>query len=226
MNPPLVAKDLPVTRIVYVRHGESNSTVARSIGGHRTCSGLSPLGVQQAERLRDRWKSAPEFVPDVVIASQFARARQTAEIIAEAFGSPELLIEPGFGEHDPGPECDGMMFDDFVDRYGNGSWEDDPFGITFPGGETLAAFHYRVGSTVRRIVDERPDQTILVACHGGVIDAVLRQALKTVPTGVFNINTLNTSITELHLQRPNRWSLRRYGDVAHLAGLPASTNEA
>ena len=47
-------------------------------------------------------------------------------------------------------------------------------------------------------------------------------ALKTVPTGGFMINTLNTSITELTLVRPNMWSLRRYGDAAHLAGLPAA----
>ncbi|MCU1359202.1 MAG: hypothetical protein JWN99_491, partial [Ilumatobacteraceae bacterium] len=64
-----------VTRLIYVRHGESNTTVARVIGGHRTCSGLSPLGVQQAERLRDRWIERPEFAPDVIIASHFQRAR-------------------------------------------------------------------------------------------------------------------------------------------------------
>lgn len=212
-----------MTRLIYVRHGESNTTVARVIGGPRSCSGLSPLGVQQAERLRDRWKSAPEFVPDVIIASQFLRARQTAEIIAEAFGAPQVVVEDGFGEHDPGPECDGMTMDDFVDRYGTGAWEDDPFGVTFPGGETLAGFQYRIGAAVRRVIDERPGQTVVVVCHGGVIDAVLRQALRTSPVGVFTINTLNTSITELELQRPHRWSLRRYGDVAHLAGLPAST---
>ena len=32
------------TRLVFVRHGESNTTVARVIGGYRTCSGLSPVG--------------------------------------------------------------------------------------------------------------------------------------------------------------------------------------
>ena len=55
-------------------------------------------------------------------------------------------------------------------------------------------------------------------------EGVLRQALKTAPTGGFNINTLNTSITELELVRPNRWALRRYGDTAHLHGLPVATN--
>ena len=37
-----------MTRFIYVRHGESNSTVTRTIGGHRTCTGLSELGHQQA----------------------------------------------------------------------------------------------------------------------------------------------------------------------------------
>ncbi|MEN9504828.1 MAG: hypothetical protein RI958_754 [Actinomycetota bacterium] len=212
-----------MTRLVYVRHGESNTTVARVIGGSRTCSGLSPLGVRQAERLRDRWSTTPEFRPDVIISSHFARARQTAEIIAEAFVGAEIVIDEGFGEHDPGPECDGMTMDEFVERFGTGAWEEDPFGVTFPGGETLAAFQYRVGAAVRRLVDERRGQTILVSCHGGVIDAVLRQALRTTPTGTFTINTLNTSITELQLEHPHRWSLRRYGDVAHLAGLPTGT---
>lgn len=212
-----------MTRLIYVRHGESNSTVARVIGGPRTCTGLSPLGVQQAQALRDRWTTAPEFTPDLVIASHFPRARQTAEIVAEAFGSPEIVTDEGFGEHDPGVDCDGMTMAAFVERWGTTSWEEDPFGVTFPGGETIAEFHFRVGTAVRRLVDTHPESTILIACHGGVIDTVLRQALKTAPTGSFNINTLNTSITELELVRPNRWSLRRYGDTAHLHGLPAAT---
>jgi probable phosphoglycerate mutase len=212
-----------VTHLIYVRHGESNTTVSRTIGGHRTCSGLSPLGVQQAERLRDRWLQHPEFVPDVVIASHFQRAKQTADIVAQAFAGADVVTDDGFGEHDPGPDCDGMSMEAFVDRFGVGSWEDDPFGVTFPGGETLAQFHFRIGTAVRRIVDRHPDKTVLVVCHGGVIDAVLRQALKTVPTAGFTVNTLNTSITELTLVRPNMWSMRRYGDAAHLAGLPASS---
>ncbi len=32
---------IPITtRFVYVRHGESKSTVARTIGGPRSCAGL------------------------------------------------------------------------------------------------------------------------------------------------------------------------------------------
>jgi 2,3-bisphosphoglycerate-dependent phosphoglycerate mutase len=213
----------PVTRLVYVRHGESNSTVSRTIAGFRTCTGLSPLGVQQAERLRDRWRANPEIEPARILTSHFARAKQTAEIIGTAFPGVPIEEDERFGEHDPGPDCDGMAMSDFVAAFGTESWEDDPFGVTFPGGETLALFHYRVGAAIRSLVDDHPDQTVLVVCHGGVIDAAMRHALRTPSTGAFLLWTVNTSITEFTLSRPNKWVLRRYNDAAHLAGLPASS---
>jgi probable phosphoglycerate mutase len=212
-----------VTRLVLVRHGESNTTVARVIGGHRTCSGLSDLGRQQAERLRDRWATGDEFSADVLISSHYARARDTAEILAPSLGGLEVLEDQGFGEHDPGPDCDGMSFDEFVERFGTGWWEGDPFGTSFPGGETVAAFQFRVGQAIRRTVDAYADTTIVIVCHGGVVDAALRLALKAPPTGSFEIHTLNTSITEVHLVKDNMWRLIRYNDVGHLAGLVAHT---
>jgi 2,3-bisphosphoglycerate-dependent phosphoglycerate mutase len=207
---------------VLVRHGESKTTVARVIGGPRTCSGLSLLGRQQAERLRDRWAGG-ELQPDVLISSHYVRARETAEIIAPALGRLAVVEDPGFGEHDPGPDCDGMSFDSYVEQYGSGWWEGDPFGTSFPGGETIAAFQFRIGQTIRRTVETYKDQTVVVACHGGVVDAALRLALKSPGTGGFEIHTLNTSITELQLVKDNLWRLIRYNDIAHLAGLPAQT---
>ena len=208
-----------MTRLVLVRHGESQVTVDRIVGGPRSCKGLSPFGRTQAERLHDRWSSSPEFVPDVVYSSAYPRARETAEIVAPALASREILIEPDLGEHDPGPDCDGLTYIEFEQKFGNPDWENDPYGVTFPGGETIAQFQLRVGTAVRRLVDEHPDATAVVFCNGGVIDTVLRQALRTFGTGSFEIHTKNTSITELELVRSGRWRLIRYNDVAHLVGL-------
>lgn len=208
---------------MLVRHGESKTTVARVIGGHRTCTGLSELGRQQAERLRDRWLVGGEIEADVLICSQYARARETAEVIAPAIGDLAIVEDAGFGEHDPGPDCDGMAFDDYVERYGAGWWEGDPFGTSFPGGETIAAFQFRVGQAIRRTIDQYADKTVVIACHGGVVDAALRLALKAPGTGAFEIRTFNTSITELHLVKDNLWRLIRYNDIGHLVGLPMQT---
>ena len=44
-----------------------------------------------------------------------------------------------------------------------------------------------------------------MCCHGGVINAVLRLALKASAVGDFELFTTNASITELMLIRPGRW---------------------
>ena len=208
-----------MTRLVLVRHGESQVTLDRIIGGRRSCRGLSVHGRRQAESLRDRWTASPEFRPDVVIASDFARARETAEIVAATWSSPPIEIDPGFGEHDPGPECDGLPYSEFEARFGNPDWDHDPWSVTFPGGETIAEFHLRVGSAVRALVERHADRVAVVFCHAGVVDAVLRQSLRTFATGGFEILTANTSITEVELVRTGRWRLIRYNDAAHLVGL-------
>ena len=216
-----------MTRLILVRHGESNVTVARIIGGPRTCNGLSSLGRQQAERLRDRWLADPEFTADVLIASQYPRAFETMQIVAPVLGDLPIVRDDGFGEHEPGPECDGLSYQEFIERNPELSkrWDDhDPFATTFPGGETVAAFQFRVGTALRLLVDAHEGKTLVVVCHGGVIDAVLRFVLRAPAMGAFEINTLNTSITEMVLVRPNTWRLVRYNDTAHLAGLPAHTN--
>ncbi|HUF98814.1 MAG TPA: histidine phosphatase family protein [Ilumatobacter sp.] len=210
------------TRVVLVRHGESNATVSRTIGGPRTCTGLSDLGRLQAARLADRLAATGEVAADVLYSSGYPRAIETGEIIAPALGV-DLTFETGFGEHDPGPECDGLSFIDFVDRYGAPDWEHDPYGVTFPGGESIAEFDVRVGSTLSKAVHRHRGATIVVVCHGGVIDRIFRALLRQPSTGMFELNTGNTSLTEFVHVAPGKWQLVRYNDLAHLSGLPAAT---
>ena len=210
------------TKVILVRHGESNVTVQRVVGGPRTCSGLSELGVRQAERLRDRLAETGELDASALYASGYPRALETAGIIAPSLGL-DVRTEVGFGEHDPGPQCDGLTFREFVDRHGRPNWDGDIHGVTFPGGETTAAFHYRVGAALSPVVAEHAGSTIVVVCHGGVIDAVFRLLLGLPQSGAFELHTLNTSLTEFATVKPGKWRLARYNDSAHLAGLPAET---
>lgn len=220
------SEDSPPTTLVLIRHGESNVTVNRVLGGYRTCSGLSPLGVEQVQRLCGRFLETGELRPDVLISSNFQRAIETAELIAPAFEGIEIEVDPAFGEHDPGPDLDGITFVQYVDRFGNPDWTSDPHAEVFPGGETLAAFHHRVGAAISQRVRQHAGQTIVISCHGGVIDGVFRQLLRTAPTGVFELNTDNTAITEFRLTRAGRWRLVRYNDSTHLHGLPTHTPRA
>jgi broad specificity phosphatase PhoE len=213
------ANEYVPTRVVLVRHAESMASVDGVIGGPRTCVGLSPFGRRQAVALRDRLATTSEISADALYASTYPRAIETAEIIAPALGGLDVKVDDGFGEHDPGPDCDGLTYDAFLERHGFPDWENDPHGVSFPGGETVAEFHHRVGVALRAAVERHSGQTLVVVCHGGVVDAAVRIALRTPSTGGFEVRTKNTSITEIVLVRPGRWRLERYNDHAHLAAV-------
>ncbi len=163
----------------------------------------------------------------MLISSDYQRAIETAEVIRSALGPTvrdrAVPRRVGFGEHDPGPELDGMTFDAYVDRYGTPDWNGDPHAEVFPGGETTAQFHARVHDELDRTLDEHRGSTIVVSCHGGVVDAVFRRLLGLPVTGGFELHTLNTSLTEFESTANGRWRLTRYNDAAHLHGLPEAT---
>ncbi len=213
----------PNTRMVLVRHGESVASHERFIAGYRTCRGLTELGRRQAAALRDRLARSGEIRADVLVASNFLRAMQTAEILAPAFGDVPVMEDPGVGEHDPGPICDGLTFAEFVERFGDNRDWDDPYHDNFTGGETISAFHHRVATALHDLAAEHRGKTVVVACHGGVVDVAFRSFLRLSIAGGFELHTLNTSITSFERVAATRWKLERYNDSAHLEGLPAQT---
>lgn len=221
------------TTITLIRHGESKVTVERIIGGKRTCRGLSPLGREQSERLRERLLRTDEGVGEVLIASDFARAVETAEILRPAFGGPApstpLEQWEDLGEHDPGPEIDGMSFAEYVDRFGTPEWTGDPDVEIFPGGETTRQFHQRVERGLATLRVRFARRHVAVVCHGGVVDAAFRILLDLRRTAGFELQTLNTALTTFigpvgdDADSAAVWRLERYNDAAHLAGLPDAT---
>src|SRR3984893_1061658 len=76
-----------MNHLYLIRHGQAISAVENTIGNTR----LSPLGIRQAERLRDRLAATGEIAADVLIASTMRRAKETAEIIAPALDIPIIF---------------------------------------------------------------------------------------------------------------------------------------
>jgi probable phosphoglycerate mutase len=208
-----------MTRLVLIRHGESRATAERFVGGPRSCTGLTDHGRAQAQALKTRLLHDKNIDATAVFSSNFPRAIETASIVAPAVGSLPLLVDAGWGEHDPGPECDGMTYDEFIARFGTPRWDGDPHDVVYPGGETIAEFHDRVMETLRRTVRNHEGGTLVVSCHAGVIDAVMRNTLQMHQTGRFELSTVNTSLTELVHVQGSKWRLVRYNDAAHLAQL-------
>lgn len=214
------------THVYLIRHGEAVSNVTGAIAGMRSDTGLTNLGVLQAQRLRDRLAATSEIVADALIASTLPRALQTAEIIAPALGLP-IITDDDAQEMRPG-EADGLSVSDFVQRYGPfNDFRGDPYHPFAPGGESWGAFIARVGSFLYRIIREYAGKSVVVVCHGGVIDASLLIGLGVgvvAPTpGQFH--TQNTSITHWERDRFNgleTWRLNRYNDYLHTRDIGAA----
>lgn len=209
-----------MTNLYLIRHGEAVANVEPMVAGMLGDAGLTKLGVAQAEALRDRLATTGMIAADVLIASTLPRARQTAEIIQPAIGLP-ITFDDDVQEMRVG-EADGLSVAELKARYGLPDFRVDPFQLIAPGGENWPLFTVRVGTALSRITTEHAGQTIVVVCHGGVIDAsflyFFGMPSMTLPQA--ELYTHNTSITQwLRNERVGelaRWRLVRYNDDAHL----------
>lgn len=210
-----------MTHLYLIRHGEATSQF------QLRDDGLTPLGIQQAERLRDRLAVSGEITADVLLASTFPRARQTAEIIAPAL-KQAVIFDDNLQELRLG-EGDGMLREEFRQKFGFPDFERAPFDTTAPGAENWGQFVLRVGTVLNSIIQRYEGKTIVVVCHGGVIDSSFLY--------FFNMGTMffprthfftrNTSITYwrrvVDEHRAPFWRLVRYNDDFHVRDLESPT---
>src|SRR5215469_2271055 len=215
-----------MTRLYLIRHGQAHSNVKPYgvVAGMQGDDGLTPLGRTQAERLRDRLTATGEITADILISSTLPRARQTAEIIAPALGLP-IIFDDDVQEQSVG-DLDGMRWDEVESRIADNRQE--PFKPFGPGGENWGQFVLRVGTALDRILHEHDGKTIVIVCHGGVIDAsfLVFFGINTLVPPVTAFHTRNTSITlwEQHGvdEYSQRWGLTGYNDCLHTQDIGTS----
>ncbi len=223
-----------MTRLYLIRHGQAVCNVPPygKVAGPLGDEGLTERGRLQAERLRDRLAATGEIAADVLIASPLARARQTAEIIAPALALP-IIFDDDVQEMRVG-EFDGLPWEEVKDRVPD--FRQNPFQPFGPGGENWGQFVLRVGTALHRITTEHAGKTIVVVCHGGVVDGSLLYffglpTLAPLPTA--GLYTRNTSLTLWERQdgtnsangtnsdAPPRWHLKLYNDDLHTRDIEA-----
>src|SRR5947209_8370444 len=156
-----------MTHLYLIRHGQAISAVENTVGNTR----LSPLGVTQAECLRDRLAATGEIAADVLIASTLLRARQTAEILAPALGLP-IIFDDEVQEWRDGVPMDSRKFsaEEFRERFNSVSFDQKPFMRVLPTSEPWANFMLRAATALNRITHEYEGKTIVIVCHGGIVD--------------------------------------------------------
>ena len=205
------------TRLVIVRHGEAWCNFEQFVGGPKSCRGLTPRGVRQAEVLRDRLLRTKELsAPEAIYTSTLPRAIETAEIVAGGFPNSQVQRSAGLDERDAG-EADGLSWHEIPKRYGRSSTPgDEPHQPLAPGGESWITFIDRAEAELTRLAREHSGALTLVVAHGGIIDASLIRFLRLPEHGSqIRLHAEHTSMTEWQFTG-KRWRLVRYNDAAHL----------
>jgi alpha-ribazole phosphatase len=170
-------------RLVLVRHAEVEESARGRCYGTLDV-GLSEAGRAQAATLARALSGEPL---EAVVSSPRVRALETAAPIARPHGV-EVAIEPGLRELDFG-ELEGRTYDEIAaslpDVYAQ--WMTTPTAVRFPGGESYADLRTRALAVVAALRDAHDDATVVAVTHGGVVRAVVSEALGIPQERIFRI---------------------------------------
>ena len=208
--------------LYLVRHGQASF-------GADDYDQLSPLGLQQAQRLGAHWLAHGQRF-DTVLMGTLRRHAQTLDGIAQGLpGLPAPQVLPSLDEYDSlaliraihteplqkpnTPElyrhhfrllCDAIAqwMAGVISPQGMPSWEDFSLGVR------------RVLDQVRR---DHADQNVLLVSSGGPISTAVGEVLGTAPevTIALNMRIRNSAVTEFSVS-PKRLMLQTFNSLAHL----------
>ena len=174
-------------RLWLVRHGQSQGNVARDAADEAGSPvididmrdvdvPLSTLGKEQAQAA-GRWFAAlpPEQRPEIILASPYVRAKQTAEIIcsegALAGGPEHTILDERLREREFGI-FDRLTTLGIRERFPEEAAHRRRLGKFYhrpPGGESWADVILRLRSMLNTINLHYCDRRVLVVCHQVVV---------------------------------------------------------
>ena len=199
------------TTFILIRHGETEWNREGRIQGHLD-SPLTPTGIAQAEACARRLKAE---VVDHVVASDLARVKHTAVILATAFDAP-IEYEPAFRERSYGIG-EGMTFAELdaihPEMYSSLRTTDPDF--TVEGGESRRQFHDRIARAMRAIAETHPGKRVLVVTHGGVLGVIYRWLMKLPIATAYKVDIPNVAYNRVAHCSGN-WTLEVWADTDHL----------
>ncbi|HUG84340.1 MAG TPA: histidine phosphatase family protein [Euzebya sp.] len=201
------------TEILLVRHGQSAALVDGEpfpmIDGQGDPP-LTPLGLQQAEKVGERLSREPV---DAIYVTSMRRTHQTAAPLAARLRMTPVvegdLREVHLGEWEGGVlrrmAAEGHPL--YQRMHQEQRWD------VIPGAEPGERFAQRTVVALERIAARHPDQVVVVVAHGGVIGQLAAQACGSTAFRFGGAD--HGSITHL-VVGPQGWTLRRFNDSAHI----------
>lgn len=207
------------TTILLIRHGETAWNAERRLQGHLDIA-LNAEGERQAAALGAAL--AGEHI-DLVISSDLARARQTAEAVHLARGAAYaggVQLDPQLRERCYGG-FEGLLYSEIAARFPLefAAWQARNVDAVLPPGknqgETFRSFYERATKAILGHAARHPGQTLALVAHGGVLECAYRAALGLPLETPRDFKVHNASINRFVVEQ-GALKLVSWGEIAHL----------
>lgn len=199
------------TRVVAVRHGETDWNAALRIQGH-TDIALNERGRRQAGQLA---QALADEGLQAVYSSDLQRAHATAHAVASRVGLA-VQPEPGLRERHFG-RFEGLTFTQIGEQWPDDArrWRQREPDFAPGDGESLNVFQARCVAACAALAERHRGQTILVVAHGGVLDCLYRAATRVALNAPRSWQLGNATVNRL-LHTEAGFTLVGWDDARHL----------
>jgi broad specificity phosphatase PhoE len=188
--------------LVCVRHGRTGWNLSGRFQG-QTDVPLDDEGRAQARALAS-FLATVSF--DYAVASDLARARETAEIITHG-RNLEVASDAGWREMHFGA-WEGLTWTEITERWPeiDRSTQTLPKFYTPEGGESFERLCARIAAAAARASEGAPDGRVLIVTHAGPLHALLRVLEGATQSEALQVRFVPASVTRFS-QLEGRWRL-------------------
>ena len=177
--------------IIFLRHGQAKNNTERILAGRTPGVPLTEEGVDQSEKAA---KFLEEMNISAIYTSPIERAKNTAEIVGK-HNSIDVRIDDRLIELDMG-KFTGKPYDEIFSSHGNvfmkfyrGELE-----IAHNGVETFEEVKKRIRDMVDHVIDNHPDENVVLVTHMDPIKAMLSTVVSFSPENLYELIIPNASL--------------------------------
>ena len=177
--------------IIFLRHGQAKNNTERVLAGRTPGVPLTEKGIDQAEK-------AAKFLQDMnisaIYSSPIERAKDTADIIGK-HNSVDVRIDDRLIELDMG-KFTGMPYDEIFSSHGNVfmKFYKGELEIAHNGVETFSDVKKRILGMVDYVIENHPDENVVLVTHMDPIKAMLSTVVSLSPENLFELIIANASL--------------------------------
>ena len=177
--------------IIFLRHGQAKNNIERILTGRTPGVPLTEKGIDQAEKAA---KFLEHMNISAIYSSPIERARHTAEIVGK-HNSLDVTIDDRLIELDMG-KFTGVPYDEIFTSHGNVfmKFYNGELEIAHNGVETFSEVKKRILGIVDHVIENHPDQNVVLVTHMDPIKAMLSTVVDLTPTNLFELIIANASL--------------------------------